>query len=818
MISIGELRLLVLFLLLIWQGPVLAVPLTLDYRCDAPQTHFEPTELNAHKGWQPANGAGVVLPADQRPCWIRIDYEQSAARASESLYLSFLDLNVLLVDIELYDAGGTHLGKAVRLGQSQGSLVSGTQATFVIDSGTAFPLMAKILPIPNVGRIPGFSRELKIQADTSPVSLRDDHQEDLLSQSAAAFLLCTALIAIFFAIALREADYTIYAVYAVLQSWLIFTKSGLTFTLEGDPLVMLNPWAIQYLNAVFSLLLSVRFGRFMQHSPFIGKLAYGVGIGFLLLIPLNFYFPDSAGRLIFLLLPLHFLVLFGGNIRGWLQGERSCAILLVGLAPIGIYWAVFLYFNVLLQEPIPTEFAIGSAFDYLRTLLLPLAFYFGIADRSLRAQRETVRIARTDPLTGLKSREGLRHFESTYKNDAEQGQSCVLMVNIERFRSINSALGPELGDRILQQTALRLSHILQAYPRACLGRTHADHFCLLIPDVTDLDALQHQLEESFFKPVEIAGQVVDISISAGVARVDQPDTPFSILIRNAELALGTGRVLRKRWVVYGQTLESGNRADLGLLSELRRAADMNELTIHLQPKVSMQDGSVTSAEALIRWVHPQRGMIPPSEFIPFAESTGRITLITRSVIHSAMRYVKAQRELGKPIQISVNLSVFDLCEPGFASETLAAAVRLGARPQDIRLEVTESGAMQDPGMALAVMNELHQAGFSLSIDDFGTGYSSLAYLQKMPVAELKIDRAFVAKVKPDTDGALLLDSIISLGHRLGLAVVAEGAETLEEWNLLKSLGCDYVQGWFVSKALPTDDFERWCLNKSPFSP
>jgi EAL domain-containing protein (putative c-di-GMP-specific phosphodiesterase class I) len=211
-------------------------------------------------------------------------------------------------------------------------------------------------------------------------------------------------------------------------------------------------------------------------------------------------------------------------------------------------------------------------------------------------------------------------------------------------------------------------------------------------------------------------------------------------------------------------------------------------------------------------------MIPPSEFIPFAESTGRITLITRSVIHSAMRYVKAQRELGKPIQISVNLSVFDLCEPGFASETLAAAVRLGARPQDIRLEVTESGAMQDPGMALAVMNELHQAGFSLSIDDFGTGYSSLAYLQKMPVAELKIDRAFVAKVKPDTDGALLLDSIISLGHRLGLAVVAEGAETLEEWNLLKSLGCDYVQGWFVSKALPTDDFERWCLNKSPFSP
>jgi EAL domain-containing protein (putative c-di-GMP-specific phosphodiesterase class I) len=221
----------------------------------------------------------------------------------------------------------------------------------------------------------------------------------------------------------------------------------------------------------------------------------------------------------------------------------------------------------------------------------------------------------------------------------------------------------------------------------------------------------------------------------------------------------------------------------------------------------MQDGSVTSAEALIRWVHPQRGMIPPSEFIPFAESTGRITLITRSVIHSAMRYVKAQRELGKPIQISVNLSVFDLCEPGFASETLAAAVRLGARPQDIRLEVTESGAMQDPGMALAVMNELHQAGFSLSIDDFGTGYSSFAHLKRLPLDRLKIDQSLVNGLEDDEENQTITRTLIQLAHNLNMNVIAEGVETAFQLDFLKQHGCDEIQGYIFSKAHPAPIIE-----------
>ena len=181
-----------------------------------------------------------------------------------------------------------------------------------------------------------------------------------------------------------------------------------------------------------------------------------------------------------------------------------------------------------------------------------------------------------------------------------------------------------------------------------------------------------------------------------------------------------------------------------------------------------------------------------------------------------MRLAASYRAQGRPLQISVNLSTFDLGETGFAARTAILAHEVGVDPGDIRLEITESGAMQDPASALEVMNALRTSGFSLSIDDFGTGYSSLAYLQKMPVVELKIDRAFVRNVRPGSDGAALLESTIAMGHRLGLTVVAEGAEDAEEWSLLRAIGCDYAQGWFAAAPMPVPEFDRWCETQLPF--
>jgi EAL domain-containing protein (putative c-di-GMP-specific phosphodiesterase class I) len=263
-------------------------------------------------------------------------------------------------------------------------------------------------------------------------------------------------------------------------------------------------------------------------------------------------------------------------------------------------------------------------------------------------------------------------------------------------------------------------------------------------------------------------------------------------------------------------LEKPTRNDLSLMSDLHQAVAKQELRLFLQPKVLLRDGSVSAAEGLVRWQHPQRGMVPPNEFVNFAEQIGRIGLITQWVLRQAMEITAQQRHEGKPLQVSVNISAVDLASPGFTDLVTQLAKQTGAEPRDIKLEITESAAMEDPEQAMAAMQHLHDLGFKWSLDDFGTGYSSLSYLQKMPLSELKIDRAFVRNVTPESDAAKLLGSVIALGHQLGLTVVAEGAETQAEWDLLKVLGADMVQGWFAAKAMPLQDFLQWCTDHPQF--
>jgi diguanylate cyclase (GGDEF)-like protein len=418
--------------------------------------------------------------------------------------------------------------------------------------------------------------------------------------------------------------------------------------------------------------------------------------------------------------------------------------------------------------------------------------------------------AYTDDLTGLANRESLRKDGDAWI--ARGIEPLVLVLNIDRFKAINDTLGFSTGDAVLIATGRRLA----ALPEVIVGRLHANQFCIICRQHGQLDELRLSIALAFREPLTVTGQVVDVTLSVGVTAAARAGDDMARRMRNAEIALHAGRRNYTGWTQYTDEMESGHRTDLSLLSALRRAVEDNQLRLYLQPKVCMTDGSINSAEALVRWQHPDRGLVAPDDFIPFAEQTGSIGHLTHWVIQEAMRMTRVRRELGEPLQISVNLSVHDLRDSGFVDEMRNLVNATGAIPGDIRLEITESVVMDDPTVMLDVMRALNAEGFSLSVDDFGTGYSSLAYLQKMPVTELKIDRAFVAGTLAGTDAEALLDSIIGLGHRLGLTVVAEGAATEGEWNLLRGLGCDYLQGWVVAKAMPVIEFDQWINNNTPF--
>ncbi len=418
--------------------------------------------------------------------------------------------------------------------------------------------------------------------------------------------------------------------------------------------------------------------------------------------------------------------------------------------------------------------------------------------------------ASRDALTGLLNRDGLLRYGAEL--DARARPYVVIVLNVDRFRAINETLGGPIADQLLRAVGARL----EAIQGGVAARLHADQFCLVWHGTDGLDGLRERIRLDSAQALLIDGQGVDLPLSAGVAMVRGGAATMADLLRNAEIALDVARARHVPWLEYHPALERGRRADIGLLSELDRAVSRHELRMFLQPKIRLADGAVVSAEALVRWEHPERGLVPPVEFVPFAVKTGRIAALSDWMLAEAMALAARLRADGAPLQIAVNMSARDLTRPGLAARLCALAREQGALASDIRLEVTESEAMHDPAGALAAMHALCAAGFSLSIDDFGTGYSSLVYLQKMPVVELKIDRAFVSGVTLDSDAAVLLRSTIELGHRLGLSVVAEGPETAQEWDMVTQLGCDFAQGWHAAAAMDVDTFLHWRQQHAPF--
>jgi diguanylate cyclase (GGDEF)-like protein len=429
------------------------------------------------------------------------------------------------------------------------------------------------------------------------------------------------------------------------------------------------------------------------------------------------------------------------------------------------------------------------------------------------ANARAVEAAQRDRLTGLGNRERLIAVGDAWTSRGLR--PLVAMLNVRRFNAINEALGRDVGDAVLQAVADRLKEACVRFDHAQAGRVYADQFAVVVAGGRgEVRALRALAAEMFATPLEVAGHWVDISAAWGVALGPAHGVPMHRLMGHAEIALHEDRRTDSGWTVYEAGLVRADPRQLSLISELRRAAQNDEFVLLLQPKFRLSDNVVTSFEALIRWDHPSRGLVQPSAFIPFAEDTGSIRGITEWVLRRAMQLSARLRAAGLVSQIAVNVSVHDVGSSGFSDLLSGLLQATGARAADIRLELTEGAVMKDPATVIDRMRQVNALGIEWSVDDFGTGQSSLSYLHMLPVSELKIDRSFVRGAAGSSTTLTLLKAAIDLGRNLGLSTVGEGAETADEWALLRDLGCGTAQGWFGACPMPEHEVLAWLQHAS----
>ncbi|ALV09015.1 putative bifunctional diguanylate cyclase/phosphodiesterase [Roseateles depolymerans] len=443
-----------------------------------------------------------------------------------------------------------------------------------------------------------------------------------------------------------------------------------------------------------------------------------------------------------------------------------------------------------------------------------LAEAFEAMRLGIRQREEQVnRLAFWDPLTDLPNREQFSQTLTRRMADSEV-RFALIMLNLDRFKHVNDVLGRAFGDRLLRAVAERLQRLLKDQARL-IARLSGDEFVLLVEGAgaTRAEAVCHRIQRDFERALTIDDQTVDLSAGLGIALYPQHGRDMSELMGRAELAMHAAKRSQSGFQIYAPSMDAASQESLSLISELRQAIENNELRLYLQPKVDLATQRIGGAEALVRWQHPVRGLVPPMDFIPFAEQTGFIRQLTSWMLRaSAEAWLDLHRQ-GLAVPISVNLSTRDLMDQDLPIKI--ADLAGGVPPSALCLEITESAIMDDPQRALQTLEQLHALGFKLSIDDFGTGYSSLAYLKQLSVDELKIDRSFVMGMERDLDDAKIVRSTIELAHNLGLRVVAEGLETGKAWTLLETLGCDQAQGYFLARPMPGDQFAQWLRGWEP---
>jgi len=434
----------------------------------------------------------------------------------------------------------------------------------------------------------------------------------------------------------------------------------------------------------------------------------------------------------------------------------------------------------------------------------------------LRRAREELQVAAyTDRLTGLPNRAMFdeRLQRAVQKADRHGHRLALLFCNLDGLKAVNESFGQSSGDQVLREMADRLKRLLGG--RDMVSRAGGDEFLILLEGSPEKEAakrLAARVLAALGEPCRVDNHEVPLTCSIGIA-VYPDDGELSKLVPHAAAAMNTvKRTGGAAHCFFEPRMVAGARDQVELLHDLRRAIENGELELYYQPKIHAPSGQITGAEALMRWHHPQRGMVSPGVFIPLAERFGLINAMGNWLIEDACRQIRVWRDQGLRMRVAINLSVHQLRQPDLAQRIDAALRSHRIEPSLLTCEITESAAMDDTRANLQILEELSAIGVHLSIDDFGTGYSSLSYLRKLPSEELKIDRSFVLDLETSPDARAIVDAVVKLAQALGLKVVAEGVETEEQQTILRTLGCNELQGFLFAKPMSAQALALWAMN------
>ncbi len=430
------------------------------------------------------------------------------------------------------------------------------------------------------------------------------------------------------------------------------------------------------------------------------------------------------------------------------------------------------------------------------------------------ARRALQRAAHYDTLTALPNRTlfMLRLAQRIEAARAKREKFALVYLDLDRFREINEAFGYDAGNAVLVEVAARL---LPLDGDEGISRFSEDEFALRLPVGSDEAALRNAAErilDSLRPPFLVSGQPVHLTASLGVVLYPDHGTDAEVLLRRADTAMYAAKRSNTRYTVHSAALDPVSQQRIALASELRQAMTAGELRLFYQPQVEFATGAVAGAEALLRWEHPQRGLVPPAEFIPIAEQTGLINDLTPWVLKQALAQARAWSGKGLRLRIAVNVGMRNLRDPEFLETLDALLGTSGVAPELMSLEITEAATMLEPDRTHAVLAGVRAMGLGVALDDFGTGYSSLAYLSKLPVDEIKIDSSFVTALETSGNRAIAR-AVIDLGREFGIRVVAEGVKDQRTWDELAAMGCGVAQGFHLTPALPPDEFAEWLRSR-----
>ncbi|MBI2307308.1 MAG: EAL domain-containing protein [Rhodocyclales bacterium] len=522
----------------------------------------------------------------------------------------------------------------------------------------------------------------------------------------------------------------------------------------------------------------------------------------------------------------------GAAALNWLENASADVILMDAMMPVmdGFAACEALKLHprlkdipVLMITALEDRQSIERAFDAGASDFIPKPIHLSVVNQRVRrvidatrAERHVRHLAYNDSLTGLPNRMlFVDYLNQAIARASTNGHAlAVLFLDLDRFKYINDTLGHEAGDQLLATMAQRLKGCVRADD--CVARLGGDEFTVLLDELPNLGvaaSVAQNICRTISAPLVINGHEIVITTSIGISIFPDDGQDVSHLLRHADTAMYRAKQAGSGFCYYESTMEAALADRLKMENELRRGLERDEITVFYQPVIDAVSGETAGVEALVRWLHPERGLVPPAEFIPLAEETGLILPLGEHVLKSACTQAKAWLDSGLPaFYVAVNLSAKQMEQPNLREIVLSALAQSGLPPEALVLEITESVLMERAREPVGILDELRSLGIRLSIDDFGTGYSSLAYLKHLPADNLKIDRSFIQDIPDDADTVSIVTGIIALAHSLRMKVTAEGVETVLQRDVLLSLGCDSLQGYLFSKPVPAEIIETQLIS------